>query len=217
MNELANSNNYYESIFVRNRFQKKGENITHQNKKIIYEIDYNYPFLVKKDNDHFKNGLNHYSNESTEETETEKKIPDESGECRKQYECVSKENENLLNQKLKELAYWDRKLNEIKTKKKEALKKKVKLHIELMKSNEGTKTLRELQKWKNQKLYEQLAILSRAQYIQDTVKRKLISNVTIHEDTIYLLLISLENLKKHIENTYQNKPMIKTNHDFFIL
>lgn len=204
MNELVLCN--HEDCILRcPDSQRKVKNTSYKNEKRNCDICCNLDF-VKKDKNLLKNDFNNYVKKTVS-----------SCACQDIYESESTDKENLLNKKLKELEYWDRELKEIKRKKKQTLKEKVKLHIELMKSNEGTKTLKELQKWKNQQLYEQLAILSRAQYIQDTVQKNLISNVAIHEDTIHLLLISLENLKKHIENIYRNKPMIKTDYDFLIL
>lgn len=205
MNELVLCNNE-DSLLMCHDSKRKVENTTYKNEKTNCDIYCNLDF-VKEDKKFLRNDFKTYI----------KKTPMDSCACQDIYECESTDQENLLKKKLKELEFWNRELKEMKRKKKQTLKEKVKLHIELMKSNEGTRTLRELQKWKNQQLYEQLAILSRAQYIQDTVKRNLISNVAIQEDTVHLLLISLENLKKHIENTYSNKPMIKTNYDFLIL
>ncbi|CRH00149.1 hypothetical protein PRELSG_0924900 [Plasmodium relictum] len=124
---------------------------------------------------------------------------------------------HILEKKINEINYWENEIQNLKKKKKEAFEKKVKLHLELMKYNNDKKKLEEIEYIKKSKINEQLAVLARAEYAKEVIERNIISKKIVKEDNINLVLLSLKNLKTHIEYTYLNKEKEKKNKYFFSL
>ncbi|CRG96328.1 hypothetical protein PGAL8A_00354600 [Plasmodium gallinaceum] len=125
-----------------------------------------------------------------------------------------KKKQDILEKKINEIYYWENKIKNLSKKKKIAIKNKVKSHLELMKYNDSRKKLEKIEYLKNNKINEQLAILARAEYAKEVIERNIKSKKIVKEDNINFVILSLENLKKHIEYTYLNKEKEKKNNFF---